>query len=107
MLERARSERAQVHLFDEPQFNAQDGYIGFMLDFFRRLKAQGRLVFLCVHPNEAVHLDILSEACDRHIFVHKSDDKVSRLHFADTLEALMRDPHVSAYLGPLGSRAHR
>ena len=34
-----------VHLFDEPQFNMQDGYIGFMLDFFRKLRAEGRLVF--------------------------------------------------------------
>ena len=48
-----RGARASVHLFDEPQFNTQDGYIGFMLDFFRRLRADGRLVFLCLHPNEA------------------------------------------------------
>jgi hypothetical protein len=27
-----------VHMFDEPQFNPQDGYIGFMLDFFRKLR---------------------------------------------------------------------
>src|SRR5918994_1250205 len=26
--------RPILHLFDEPQFNTQDGYIGFMLDFF-------------------------------------------------------------------------
>jgi energy-coupling factor transporter ATP-binding protein EcfA2 len=39
-----------VHLFDEPQFNLQDGYIGFMLDFFRRLRAEGRLVVSCLHP---------------------------------------------------------
>ena len=32
-------DRPVVHLFDEPQFNTQDGYIGFMLDFFRKLRA--------------------------------------------------------------------
>ena len=31
-----------VHLFDEPQFNTRDGYIGFMLDFFRRLRSEGQ-----------------------------------------------------------------
>src|SRR4029078_2250026 len=36
LLERAKSSSPHVHLFDEPQFNMQDGYIGFMLDFFHR-----------------------------------------------------------------------
>ena len=40
-----------VHLFDEPQFNPQDGYIGFMLDFFRKLRAEGRLASsACTRP---------------------------------------------------------
>ena len=103
MLERARSKRACVHLFDEPQFNAQDGYIGFMLDFFRRLRDDGKLVFLCLHPNEAMHLDILAEICDRHMFMHKDDGHVSRLLFADTLGTLMREPRVTGYLGALAS----
>ena len=55
-MEQAQSEAPRVHLFDEPQFNTQDGYIGFMLDFFRKLRAEGRLVFLCLHPNEPWHL---------------------------------------------------
>ena len=105
MLEHTASERAQVHLFDEPQFNTQDGYIGFMLDFFRRLRDQGKLVLLCVHPNEPVHLDILAEVCDRHIFVRKQADGVSRLLFADTLPALLREPAVTAYLGRLAPAA--
>ena len=46
LLERARSDAPQVHLFDEPQFSLQDGYVGFMLDFFRRLRAEGRVVFV-------------------------------------------------------------
>lgn len=106
MLEHANSERAQVHLFDEPQFNAQDGYIGFMLDFFRRLRTQGRLVFLCLHPNDPIHLDILAEVCDRHMFMHKDEQRVSRLMFADTLGSLMREPKVAAYLGKLASRLY-
>jgi len=101
MLQRAQSERARVHLFDEPQFNTQDGYIGFMLDFFRRLRSEGRLVFLCLHPNEPVHLDILAEVCDRFVFVQKDAARVSRLLFADTLGALIRDAAVAGYLGRL------
>ena len=101
MLERAASARAQVHLFDEPQFNTQDGYIGFMLDFFRQLRAQGRLVFLCLHPNEPVHMDILGEVCERFIFVQKDESRVSRLLHAPSLSELGRDPRVRAYLGRL------
>jgi len=104
MLQQAQSERALVHLFDEPQFNTQDGYIGFMLDFFRRLRAQGKLVFLCLHPNDPVHLDILAEVCDRYMFMRKDEQRRSRLLFADTLQELSADPSVCAYLGRLMSR---
>ena len=69
MLEPAHSAYPQVHLFDEPQFNTQDGYIGFMLDFFRRLKREGRLVFVCLHPTAAFQLEILREICERFLFV--------------------------------------
>ena len=71
LLERARSREPLVHLFDEPQFNAQDGYIGFMLDFFRRLRSEGRIVFVCLHPNEPYHLELLAEICERFFFVHR------------------------------------
>ena len=69
LLDRAGCDYPKVHLFDEPQFNTQDGYIGFMLDFFRKLKADGRLVFLCVHPNEKFHLEIMQEICEQFVFV--------------------------------------
>lgn len=103
MLQHAHSERALVHLFDEPQFNTQDGYIGFMLDFFRRLRAQGKLVFLCLHPNDPVHLDILAEVCDRYMFMRKDEQRHSRLLFADTLTELTRDASVRSYLGTLAA----
>jgi ABC-type multidrug transport system ATPase subunit len=96
MLERARSASPLVHLFDEPQFNAQDGYIGFMLDFFRRLRDSGKLVFLCLHPNEPYHIDILRETCERFIFVDRG-----RLAHAPDFAALARQPAVAAYLGKL------
>ncbi|GAB4560084.1 MAG: ATP-binding cassette domain-containing protein [Rhizobacter sp.] len=107
MLEHAASERAQVHLFDEPQFNTQDGYIGFMLDFFRRLRAEGRLVFLCLHPNEPVHLDIFNEVCDRYLFVHKDESRVSRVMQAGSLHQLARDARVRHYLGKLAPLADK
>ena len=58
-----------VHLFDEPQFNLQDGYIGFMLDFFRKLRAEGRLVVLCLHPTATWHLEILAEIAEQFLLV--------------------------------------
>jgi ABC-type branched-subunit amino acid transport system ATPase component len=83
-----------VHLFDEPQFNTQDGYIGFMLDFFRRLRAEGRVVFLCLHPTERYHLEILREVCERFIFVEKG-----RISLHPNFAALEADARVFAYLG--------
>jgi ABC-type branched-subunit amino acid transport system ATPase component len=94
LLQSAKSSFPMVHLFDEPQFNTQDGYIGFMLDFFRRLRAQGRVVFLCLHPTEAYHLDILREVCERFIFVEKG-----RISLHPNFAALEADTRVSAYLG--------
>jgi ABC-type branched-subunit amino acid transport system ATPase component len=94
LLEHSQTSYPMVHLFDEPQFNTQDGYIGFMLDFFRRLRAEGRAVFLCLHPNERYHLDILREVCERFIFVEKG-----RLSLHADWQALLAQPRVSAYLG--------
>jgi len=96
MLEPAGSSYPLVHLFDEPQFNTQDGYIGFMLDFFRALKANGRLVLLCLHPTERYHLEIMREVCEKYLFVFKGT--VSE---APDLEALTADPRVREYLGIL------
>ena len=96
LLQRAGRDRPLVHLFDEPQFSVQDGYIGFMLDFFTRLKRTGHVVFLCVHPNEPFHLQILREVCDRFVFV-----QAGRLaEFAD-FGSLARDASVRRYLGRL------
>lgn len=96
LLEKADSQYPMVHLFDEPQFNTQDGYIGFMLDFFRRLRSQGRLVFLCVHPNEKFHIEILREICEQFIFVQKG--VVTTI---PDFDALMAFEPAKAYLGGL------
>jgi ABC-type multidrug transport system ATPase subunit len=85
-----------VHLFDEPQLNTQDGYIGFMLDFFRRLRAEGRAVFVCLHPNERYHLDILREICERFLFIERG-----RVSEHAGWDALLADERVRAYLGEL------
>jgi ABC-type Na+ transport system ATPase subunit NatA len=96
MLERAGSDYPMIHLFDEPQFNTQDGYIGFMLDFFRRLRREGRLVFLCLHPHERYHLDIMREICERYMFVFQG-----RVSSAPDFASLLADERVRGYLGPL------
>lgn len=96
LLEPAGSDYPLVHLFDEPQFNTQDGYIGFMLDFFRQLRSRDRLVFLCVHPNERLHLEIVQEICEQFIFVQRGTVTL----IAD-YQALLDFAPAQAYLGDL------
>jgi ABC-type multidrug transport system ATPase subunit len=96
LLERANSAYPLVHLFDEPQFNTQDGYIGFMIDFFRKLRTEGRLVFVCLHPTAAYQLDILREICERFLFVNGG-----RVLAYSDFPALRRETEVRKYLGAL------
>lgn len=96
LLEPPRSTYPLVHLFDEPQFNTQDGYIGFMLDFFRRLRSEGRLVFVCLHPTAPFQLEILREICERFLFV--SGGQVDEYA---TFGETTAQPVVRAYLGAL------
>ena len=98
LLAPSASESPLVHLFDEPQFNTQDGYIGFMLDFFAELKRRGKLVFLCLHPNEPYHVDILRQTCERFVFVQKG--VVSE---APDWGTLLQDERVRSYLGRLAA----
>ncbi len=96
MLEPAASAYPTVHLFDEPQFNAQDGYIGFMLEFFRRLRGEGRLVFVCLHPTAALHLQLLEEICESFLFV-----STGRVECFSTFESMTEHAGVRSYLGKL------
>jgi len=100
MLASAGSEEPVVHLFDEPQFNTQDGYIGFMLSFFRRLRAEGKLIFVSLHPTAGYHLEILKEIAEEFIVVDRG--KVERR--AD-FKSLVADPAVRRYLGDMVARA--
>ncbi|HUQ28491.1 MAG TPA: ATP-binding cassette domain-containing protein [Usitatibacter sp.] len=96
LLQPAASRAPLIHLFDEPQFSPQDGYIGFMVDFFRRLRAEGKLVFVCLHPNEPYHVDLMRELCERFIFVHGG-----RLSHGGSIEELGGLPQFREYLGRL------
>jgi ABC-type branched-subunit amino acid transport system ATPase component len=95
LLRSAASDTPVVHLFDEPQFNTQDGYIGFMLAFFRRLRAEGKLVFMSLHPTASYHLEILKEIAEEFLVVGGG-----RVERRDSLKSLAADPAVRAYLGP-------
>lgn len=94
MLEPAGSDYPLVHLFDEPQFNTQDGYIGFMLDFFRRLRDEDRLVVVCLHPTARYHLEILREICAPFLFV--AGGAVAQF---PGFGGLVADSRVRQYLG--------
>ena len=96
LLEKPNSDYPFIHLFDEPQFNTQDGYIGFMLEFFKKLRGEGRLVFLCVHPQEAFHIQIMRSICEEYLFVRHG--QVSRAPDYDTL---LQVDGVTDYLGKL------
>jgi len=100
LLEPSPTASPMVHLFDEPQFNLQDGYVGFMLDFFRRLRDKGRLVVLCLHPTAAWHLEILQEIAEEFLLV--ADGGVTRK--AD-FRALVAEPRFRNYLGLEMTRA--
>jgi energy-coupling factor transporter ATP-binding protein EcfA2 len=95
-MEHAASAYPLIHLFDEPQFNTQDGYIGFMLDFFRKLRSEKRLVFICLHPTATFQLTILKEICERFMFVG-GGAVTNYAHFDD----LTSQPNVRQYLGVL------
>lgn len=95
MLASSPTRKPMVHLFDEPQFNPQDGYIGFMLDFFRKLRAEGRLVFVCLHPTASYHLEILSEIAERFLLV--SNGGVTP---HPNFKSLIGDERAKTYLGP-------
>jgi len=96
MLRKAESSYPLVHVFDEPQFSTQDGYIGFMLNFFKQLRENGRVVLLCVHPNEPFHVDIMRDNCKRFLFVSKG--QVAEL---PSYAKLLDHPGVRDYLGVL------
>ena len=70
-----------------------------MLDFFRRLRAEGKLVFVCLHPQEPYHVELLEELCERFNFVQRG-----RLAHAPTLGGLAELPDFGQYLGKLGTR---
>jgi ABC-2 type transport system ATP-binding protein len=94
LLDPSPTKKPLLHLFDEPQFNTQDGYIGFMLDFFRRLRTEGKLVFVCLHPTARYHLEILKEIAETFLLVH-GGTAVQKRDFAD----LVADERMQAYLG--------
>jgi ABC-type multidrug transport system ATPase subunit len=95
LLAKSPSTTPLVHLFDEPQFNLQDGYIGFMLEFFRKLRDEGRLVVLCMHPTAGWHLEILSEVAEQFLLV--AGGGVTR---HPDFPALTADTRFRSYLGP-------
>jgi ABC-2 type transport system ATP-binding protein len=94
LLSRSPTAAPILHLFDEPQFNTQDGYIGFMLDFFRKLRADHKLVFVCLHPTARYHLEILKEIAESFLLVHGG-----RAEQKPSFGELILDDRVRGYLG--------
>ena len=91
-----------IHLFDEPQFNIQDGYIGFMLDFFRKLRAQDKLIFVCLHPNELYHVELMREICEKFLFVMNG-----RVYEFPNFDSMLQMHEFRTYLGKLAPNSTR
>jgi hypothetical protein len=53
-------------------------------------------VFVCLHPNEPFHLELLAEVCERFIFVSRG-----RLAHGATLARLADNEAFGSYLGSL------
>ena len=67
-----------------------------MLDFFRRLRAERRLVFISIHPTERYQIDIIRRLCDEYLFVFAGH--ISRYAAWD---AFIADAPVQQYLGDM------
>ena len=52
------------------------------------------MVFVCLHPTERYHVEILREICERFIFVEKG-----RISLHPNFDALAADPKTAGYLG--------
>jgi hypothetical protein len=65
-----------------------------MLDFFRRLRGEGRLVLICLHPTAQYHLDIMREICERFLFVEGG-----RVTQSPDFASFTADERVGRYLG--------
>ena len=97
LMQRADRTYPLIHLFDEPQFSTQDGYIGFMLDFFRQLQTK-RLPGAALPAPERALPDRDLAGGLRALPVRVSGQRDAGAPF----DALLEDARVRAYLGRLG-----
>ncbi len=63
---------------------------------FGSLRDEGRVVFVCLHPNEPFHIELMREVCERFFFVRKG-----RLSQAATLAEMAANEAFRDYLGHL------
>jgi ABC-type cobalamin/Fe3+-siderophores transport system ATPase subunit len=94
LLRPTQSRQARIHLFDEPDMN--DWYFPLFVDYIRKNRQAGNVVFLCVHPTKPEHLQILRRICERYVFVHAGTTRP-----IEDFDALMADADAQEYLGPL------
>ena len=62
------------------------------------MRSAGRLVFLCLQPNERDHVEIMREICERWLFVFQG-----RLSEAPDFPTRLQDEWVCGYLGHLAA----
>jgi hypothetical protein len=67
-----------------------------MLQFFRRLRAEDKLVFVCLHPNEPWQLELLCELAERFVFIQRG-----RVAVAPGFAELLQLEGAREYLGVL------
>jgi hypothetical protein len=96
LLEPARGSGPRVHLFDEP--NGADWMTPMFFDTAIRLRREGHVVLLAMHPRNVREIGLLRGICDRFIFAQQGE----YLHF-DTFDGLAQHPLGQAYFRPLAA----
>lgn len=94
LLRPAHSPSPKIRLYDE--IDTKDKMLGLLINFILKLRHEGHLIFICIHPTEQIHLDIMRKICERYIFIQEG-----RLTHIPDYETLLKEERVNNYLGNL------
>jgi len=86
----------KIYLYDE--LDMDDGFIGFLLNYFNKLRQKGYLIIICSHPSKPFHLEIMRRICGHFIFVRNGS-----LTQTQDFETFMNLEEVNDYLGSLAT----
>ena len=83
-----------IRLFDE--IDTKDEYLGMLINYILKLRKEGQLIFVCIHPTERSDLQLIRKICERYIFIH--DGTLTQM---PDYKTFLEDARVQEYLGDL------